>query len=169
MVNGRVGHAVRFPAGLGARTGAPWNQEVGIMAKDRVTQLLTYSGKNPERDYIIQNTPEIIQMAFGKMTVEHAVKKGWPTPWRMVVKNGKGDLCMDYKFTPGAPHVFVDIPPETLLDQPWRLTLTASDGREISSTVTLAREGRELVWRHDGDAIEHFGTLGTLIKNPTQN
>lgn len=132
-------------------------------------EAVVYKGKdekNKVRDYIIQNTPEMIQMAFGKMTVEHAVKKGWPTPYRMVVKNGKGDLCMDHKFTPGAPHRFIDIPTETLLDPPWHLKLTAFDGREVSSTLTLTRKDQELVWACDGVVLERFGLMAT-VHNPT--
>jgi hypothetical protein len=133
------------------------------------TELLSYNGKdgkNIVRDYIIQNTPEILQMAFGKMMHEHAKKEQWPTPWRMVATNAKDELCMDYKYAPGGPHKFIDIRSETLLDPPWQLKLTAKDGRETTSTVTLTRQGKELVWAQDGYEIERWGLMADAY-NPT--
>jgi len=86
----------------------------------------------------------------------------------LVAKNGKGALCVDFKVMPGARHAFADIPPNALLDPPWHLKLIGNDGREINRTLTLTREGRELVWACDGDEVERYGLL-VLVKDPTVN
>lgn len=121
-------------------------------------------------DYLHSSGPEVIQMAFGKMIHDSADREHWPTPWRLVAKNDKGELLMDWKYTPGAPHAFIDLPAEKLAGQSWTLNLSSSDGREITRTLTLRREGGELVWALDGYELERFGFARaiTVPWNPTR-
>lgn len=141
---------------------------MGTKREDRF-ELLVFANPDTKQvtiDYIIQNTPEIMKMVFGEMIANYAKKQEWSTPWRLVVKTSRGATCLDWKYTPGMPHKYIEVPSRSIQNPPWGLTLTSSDGREIVRTLILTQQREEFIWKIDGVEFERWGLLrGT--RNPT--